>query len=287
MYKIIGADQKEYGPVTADQITQWIAQGRVNALTKAQAVGGEWKALNQFPEFAEAFGRPASFAIPPALSALSSKPITNSGLAIASLVLGLVGFCGVTAIVGFILGIVSLNQIKKSNGTLTGQGIALAGIIISALFLLMIPIGSAMFIPALAHARNRALEMRCMINTRQLGLATIMYAGTYTNLPAASNWCDDLIKSGFVTSTNVFLCPASTNDSCGYAFNTNLSGMNPSKINPRTVLIFESDGGWNASGGPELMLSEPRHEHMFEVVFVDGHAEAVTEARTNQLRWKP
>jgi len=26
MYKIIGADQKEYGPVSADQLRQWLGQ---------------------------------------------------------------------------------------------------------------------------------------------------------------------------------------------------------------------------------------------------------------------
>ena len=37
MYKIIGANQTEYGPVSAEQIRQWIAEGRVNAQTSAQA----------------------------------------------------------------------------------------------------------------------------------------------------------------------------------------------------------------------------------------------------------
>ena len=57
MYKIIGADQKEYGPVTSDQIRQWIADQRVNAQTKARAEGEqEWKTLAEFPEFAAALG---------------------------------------------------------------------------------------------------------------------------------------------------------------------------------------------------------------------------------------
>src|SRR5262245_2237764 len=52
MYKIIGADGKEYGPVTADQVRQWIAQGRVNAQTHAAAQGmTEWRPLGSFPEF--------------------------------------------------------------------------------------------------------------------------------------------------------------------------------------------------------------------------------------------
>lgn len=52
MYKIIGADGKEYGPITAEQLKQWIAEGRANAQTKVQAVGAlEWKTLADFPEF--------------------------------------------------------------------------------------------------------------------------------------------------------------------------------------------------------------------------------------------
>jgi len=57
MYKIIGADQKEYGPVTSDQIRQWIAEGRANAQTLARAEGAdELKPLSAFPEFAGALG---------------------------------------------------------------------------------------------------------------------------------------------------------------------------------------------------------------------------------------
>jgi hypothetical protein len=289
MYKIIGADQKEYGPVTADQISQWIAQGRVNGLTKAQADGGEWKTLNQFPEFAAAFGNRAasSSATPPILSTASSQPVTTSGLAIASLVLGFLGFptCGVTAMVGLILGIISINQINKSNGMISGRGIALTGTIVSAVFLLMIPFGAAILLPALARAKSRAVEINCVNNTRQLAMTALIYAGAHTNqLPAASNWCECLMP--FAASTNILQCPA-TNEPCGYAFNTNLSGMNIGRINPRTVLFFESDAGWDASGGPEVMIQQPRHSRDFVVVFVDGHTEMINAARLDQLRWNP
>ena len=53
-YKIIGADQMEYGPVSAEQIRQWITERRVNSETKLQAEGGsEWRRLAEVPEFAE------------------------------------------------------------------------------------------------------------------------------------------------------------------------------------------------------------------------------------------
>ena len=54
MYKIIGADQREYGPVPVEQVRKWIAEGRANAQTKAWSEGSsEWKTLADFPEFAD------------------------------------------------------------------------------------------------------------------------------------------------------------------------------------------------------------------------------------------
>jgi type II secretory pathway pseudopilin PulG len=55
MYKIIGADGKEYGPATADQIRLWMASGSVNLDTRTQAEGTtDWKPLRDFPELAAA-----------------------------------------------------------------------------------------------------------------------------------------------------------------------------------------------------------------------------------------
>ena len=70
MYKIIGADQKEYGSVTADQLRQWIAEGRVNGKTPAQLEGdtGGWKTLADFAEFAEALGIGVPTGAPPPLA---------------------------------------------------------------------------------------------------------------------------------------------------------------------------------------------------------------------------
>jgi uncharacterized membrane protein len=51
MYSIIGADGKEYGPVTADQVRSWIVGGRANLQTKVKEVGTDtWKTVADFPE---------------------------------------------------------------------------------------------------------------------------------------------------------------------------------------------------------------------------------------------
>lgn len=53
MYKIIGADGKEYGPITVEQLRQWIAEGRANTQTRVLLEGTtEWRPLGEIPELA-------------------------------------------------------------------------------------------------------------------------------------------------------------------------------------------------------------------------------------------
>jgi hypothetical protein len=67
MYTIIGGDRQQYGPVSADEVRRWIAEGRASAQTQALAEGAtEWKPLSAFPEFADLLG-----AISPAAPALA------------------------------------------------------------------------------------------------------------------------------------------------------------------------------------------------------------------------
>lgn len=55
MYKIVGGDGKQYGPVSADEIRAWIAEGRANGKTLVQAEGNEeWKPLSEYSEFSGA-----------------------------------------------------------------------------------------------------------------------------------------------------------------------------------------------------------------------------------------
>jgi hypothetical protein len=56
MYKVIGADKKEYGPVSADVIRRWVGEGRANSQTMVQPEGSpDWKPLSEIAEFADLF----------------------------------------------------------------------------------------------------------------------------------------------------------------------------------------------------------------------------------------
>ena len=79
MYKIIGADQKEYGPVNGDQVRKWINEGRANGLTLAQAEGStDWKPLSSFPEFADTLaGHTPPPVAPPRLDKTRAEALAN------------------------------------------------------------------------------------------------------------------------------------------------------------------------------------------------------------------
>jgi hypothetical protein len=75
MYKIIGADQKEYGPITAEQMRQWIMEGRVNARTLVWSdTSNNWKPLAVYPEFSTSVPPLPSGAVPPPQVMPSTRP---------------------------------------------------------------------------------------------------------------------------------------------------------------------------------------------------------------------
>jgi len=77
MFTIIGADGKEYGPVSAEKIRDWIAAGRANAQTQCRREGeAGWSTLGSLDDFAGAFS-----ATPPPASTLSAQPAAPSSAA--------------------------------------------------------------------------------------------------------------------------------------------------------------------------------------------------------------
>jgi hypothetical protein len=89
-----------------------------------------------------AYGQPL-YPYPP----VAWGPKTN-GMAIASMVLGIVWVWGITSILALIFGIIARRQIDESNGLETGRGFAIAGIVLgiigivgAILWILLIVIG--------------------------------------------------------------------------------------------------------------------------------------------------
>jgi hypothetical protein len=143
MYKIIGADGKEYGPISAEGLRQWIAEGRANAQTKVQVEGSaDWKRLEELPEFSPGQAGAAPLPAGP-IGPLPSQPRTNS-LATVGLVLGVLsvtlGLCcyGLPFnIAGIVCSLVALTQIRSDPQRERGHGLAITGLVLSLLSILL------------------------------------------------------------------------------------------------------------------------------------------------------
>ncbi|MGD0814208.1 MAG: DUF4190 domain-containing protein [Verrucomicrobiota bacterium] len=132
MYKIIGSDQKIYGPASAAQIRQWQAEGRITGATLVQAEGSnEWKPLSSMPEFS----------IPPVVS-MPPVPTVQRGsnMALAGLICGVLAnvcccFGFLCAILGIVFSVIALNQ-QEAHPHEGGRAMALAGLVLSVVGLI-------------------------------------------------------------------------------------------------------------------------------------------------------
>jgi hypothetical protein len=103
----------------------------------------------------------------------------KSGLAIASLVLGLLG-CFFTSPIGLILGIVAMVKANRHPAEYGGKGLAIAGIVLNGLGILFLPVIMAIAIPNLLAARRAANEGSAILTVRTLADAEQKYmASTY------------------------------------------------------------------------------------------------------------
>ena len=89
MFTILGADGKEYGPVTAGKVIEWMQAGRANAQTKIKRVdAAEWTTIGALPEFGGSDGNQT--AVPPTPPHVATAtnapaaPLTGSAAEIAA-----------------------------------------------------------------------------------------------------------------------------------------------------------------------------------------------------------
>jgi Domain of unknown function (DUF4190)/GYF domain 2 len=196
MYKIIGIDGKEYGPVDLDQVRQWIAQGRVNTQTRLKAGdASDWKPASEIPELAALFApaaKPPLLALPASTPPVLTSPVPSTkekGLAIFSFVLGLTAFVlclsALTGIPAIIFGHVARHRAVRSPERYGGIGFANAGLVLGYVSILFSFVVLALLLPAISKAKQRAQHIQfeqpgqrsnCQNNLRQVGLALKVWA---------------------------------------------------------------------------------------------------------------
>jgi type IV pilus assembly protein PilA len=144
--------------------------------------------------FCSTCGRPSPLTtehfagLPPQMSTGMPEPVPaekTSGMAIASLIFGILFLFFPLSILAVIFGHVSLSQIKKSAGRLGGRGMAITGLVLGYLGIAMIPlilIIAAIAIPNLLRARMAANEASAVAAIRDIDTAQVTYQVTYEKI---------------------------------------------------------------------------------------------------------
>jgi len=186
-------------------------------------------------------------------------------------------------LVSIVMGGLALYQIKKSNGRLKGKMLVVV-VVVGIIF--------SFIVAFFSRGCVLSYQFMCESNLRWLKVSINIYSddneGRY---PTAERWCD-LLKD--YTVEDKFICPAKrrTGERCSYAINPNCEPNSP----PDMVLLFETKGGWNQHGGPEIVSTEnhPYERDSFwgykitgcNILFNDGHVEYVRVERLGELKWE-
>ena len=159
------------------------------------------------------------------------------------------------------------------------KGLTIFEVIIIVLFIGLLIF---LFFPRLHIDRFPAKNITCLSNLKQIRITFQMYASDNSNAyPIPENWCD-LIKPYLGTNPEYILrCPAAKEGECNYALNPNCDPNSP----PKTVLLFETKGGWNLSGGQELVSTENHTDNSCTVLFNDGKLERIKKEDIPNLNW--
>jgi len=137
------------------------------------------------------------------------------------------------------------------------------------------------------------LRIQCAANLRNLWHRLRLYykaSGVIKMLyPAPTEWCDSMTRAyknrgvldKYIESPHK--CPGAGEGKCHYALNPSCKPDSE----PDMVLLFETKGGWNQYGGPELFTFDNHDPKGGCVLLNDGTVKFIrTKEELQQLRWK-
>ena len=161
---------------------------------------------------------------------------------------------------------------------------------------------AAMLMPALSSAKNKAREVLCISNIKQIGLNTLSYVNDYSGwgppFVSAPVWHLTLGNAGYITQTKVLVCPSwgpfkfdtSITNYLRYTYGNNrtlapdLAGRIQARTRPSSDAYFSDTISRisDASAGLQYYYFKPkfssaeacvhlRHSKGANMFFMDGH----------------
>ncbi len=207
-------------------------------------------------------------------------PQGTSGVAIASLVCGILFCIPVTALAALVCGIVGINQ--TGPGRKRGRGLAIAGTVLGGVGLLMVPVSALMIsilLPSLNRARETANRAKCASNMHQIGLGLLLYQQDHNQAyppDLATLWQSEQL------SGSVFVCPSSNDTPAAspaqltagghlsYVYVPPADGTTPGALTPvlyengadhggdgTNILFGDGHVSWYAAASAKALLGQP------------------------------
>jgi hypothetical protein len=141
-----------------------------------------------------------------------------------------------------------------------------------------------------------ALRQACGFNLVHIGKAIKIYSeDNQRHYPDPKQWCNLLLKYDQLDK-NIFLCqgvkfqwrrqilpwPIPKKPKCHYAMNPDCEPNSPADV----VLLFETEDGWNLSGGHELLTTKNHNGFGLNILFNDGRVDFINSKQIINLKWK-
>ncbi|MHC4546679.1 MAG: hypothetical protein ACYTDW_18960 [Planctomycetota bacterium] len=181
---------------------------------------------------------------------------------------------------GLALGIISTYKIHKSKGRLIGGICSILIMGLTAVLFISYCFSSWVGCSFCSIAPTAWLcgESNLATFGRVLSIYSADYDGQY---PTPERWCD-LIGEEFDLDSQQFVCPSAEEGRCHYAINPNCEPNSPGNL----VLLFETKGGWNQFGGPEILTTENHQGYGCNILFNNGHVKFMWPDELSELKWK-
>lgn len=203
----VAKNGEKSGPWDKEEVMRRLAAGELSGTDLGWHEGlPEWLPLLKLLPPPQA---PAVFANSYPQTTAAVQPQSTSGLAITSLVCGILAFVtmGLAGLPAVITGHLALSAIRKSGGILGGRGMAIAGLIMGyvGFVLIVLAVLAALALPAFFSVQEKAYQIKAMNNARQLVLGMKQYASAHEgNLPPS---LEEIYKEKILTDRRLLEYP--------------------------------------------------------------------------------
>jgi hypothetical protein len=221
----IARDGQQFGPFPPEEVRRQLAVGTLLPTDYAWSEGATaWVPLGSLPTLASPPPPPES-GVPPLPQRVVSMPVPaayrttpTSGLAVASLILGIASLTvmpGLAGIAGIVCGHLARGGIRRANGALAGDGMAVAGLITSYIglfFMLLVlvfvvaVIGAGMALPIFGNAQMEAKKTQSLGHAKEIAVACQAYAMDHHD--AFPKTLEELVPK-YLPDRQVLVCPLS------------------------------------------------------------------------------